>query len=447
MKEIKTLLLVLLAAVYFMGMYVICDIYATDAVEEFSGRIKPSLINKGEGGQLSPYSSIEELSVENLVQTMVKGGYSSDISLLFGGDILCQSSQLDLAYDSTKEGYDFAECFADIASYVKNADYSVLSLKTTFAGAYNGVATEYRGYGTDGGQSNCPESMAVNIADAGFDLVNLATNHAMDSGTAGIASTIDFLDQARLAHVGTASEQDGIKSYTELISGIKVGFIGYTTSTKVQVPSDESYMLNLADPSNESQVKALCARVSELNSDCEFVVVLLNFGDVNSTEIEPEQKKLAQSIADAGASVIVGTGSRAMKPAQKLYSRDFEGNDHETLVFYGLGSILSSEHYQSDDALDVDLSALIRLNVSRIGVADPVIAGFEVMPIYADWTDEALISRPIAKIKNTSDYEGQMSSNDLERVDYGYRAVIEKLTSEEGFAYTESENGFMVTIQ
>ena len=44
------------------------------------------------------------------------------------------------------------------------------------------------------------------MKSAGISLVNIATNHALDSDAAGLVSTIGYLDQAGLAHVGASGD-------------------------------------------------------------------------------------------------------------------------------------------------------------------------------------------------------------------------------------------------
>ena len=46
-----------------------------------------------------------------------------------------------------------------------------------------------------------------------------------------LVSTIGYLDQAGLAHVGAAATADGSTDYTQNIDGVNIGFIGYTNST------------------------------------------------------------------------------------------------------------------------------------------------------------------------------------------------------------------------
>ncbi len=67
----------------------------------------------------------------------------------------------------------------------------------------------------------------------GFDLVLTANNHSLDKGWAGVRRTLDVLDEAGLAHVGTSRTQGGGQRYCRVadVGGISVAFLGYTYGT------------------------------------------------------------------------------------------------------------------------------------------------------------------------------------------------------------------------
>jgi poly-gamma-glutamate synthesis protein (capsule biosynthesis protein) len=56
--------------------------------------------------------------------------------------------------------------------------------------------------GSGGNAFKMPPLAADALAQAGFDIVALANNHAMDMGMEGLLDTLDHLDRAGVAHVG-----------------------------------------------------------------------------------------------------------------------------------------------------------------------------------------------------------------------------------------------------
>ena len=64
-----------------------------------------------------------------------------------------------------------------------------------------------------------------------------ANNHSLDMGWDGIVSTLDRLDAAGLAHVGTyRSAEERATPLVVDIQGIKVAFLNYTASLNGLVP-------------------------------------------------------------------------------------------------------------------------------------------------------------------------------------------------------------------
>ena len=57
-------------------------------------------------------------------------------------------------------------------------------------------------------QFNSPEELAYGLADMGIDVLSTAGNHSLDTGFSGLTSTLDFLDDAKIAHIGTARSKE-----------------------------------------------------------------------------------------------------------------------------------------------------------------------------------------------------------------------------------------------
>ena len=94
MKEVRKLLVVLLAAVFFIGLFVFCDRFAEDVRDEYASQINPSIVGKKtgntSGGQTT---SAEDLSVEKMVQDMITRDYSASVTLSAAGDIVKSASK------------------------------------------------------------------------------------------------------------------------------------------------------------------------------------------------------------------------------------------------------------------------------------------------------------------------------------------------------------------
>ena len=449
MKEIKNLLVVLVAAVFFIGLFILCDRYSENVKTDYASQINPSIVNQGSSsGSKAQTADAGQLSVEGMVQKMVTKDYSASVTLAAAGDILCQQSVLEKAYNSDSGSFDFSDDFQYVKDLFQTSDYAVATLKTTLAGQYNGSYDEYYGYTTAGSSYNSPEVLADNLKSAGISLVNIATNHALDSDADGLISTIGYLDQAGLAHVGAAASGDGDTEYTQNIGGVNVGFIGYTNSTNgLTLDDSAACVLNTLNDYDEQSVETLCNRVSTLKGETDLVVVMLNFGSVESDSIESDQQALAQKLCEAGADLILGTGSRVMKPVEKITVSDETGNtSRNCLVLYGMGALLSGETYTSSGK-DTDISAVFDFNIARNEFGETAIQSFTVTPVYLNWYNNAIQPIPVCEAKDTDKYTAMLDDNAMDRINSAYEGTITHLLDGSGLTSTYENYAYHVSLQ
>ena len=449
MKEVKKLLVVLVSAVFFIGLFVLCDKYSENVKADYASQINPSIVNQGSSGTDSKGQTVDagQLSVEKMVQNMVTKDYSASVTLAAAGDILCQQSVLEKAYNSDSKNSDFSDDFQYVKDLFLTSDYAVATLKTTLAGKYNGSSDEYYGYTTEDSNYNSPEVLADNLKSAGISLVNIATNHALDSDAAGLVSTIGYLDQAGLVHVGAAATADGSTDYTQNVGGVNIGFIGYTNSLMVIRWILMQNVLNTLNDYDAQSIETLCNRVSAMKDETDLVVVMLNFGGVESDSIESDQQALAQKLCDAGADLILGTGSRVMKPVEKLSSEDETGQcTRSCLVLYGMGALLSGETYASSEK-DTDISAVFDFNIARNDFGETAIQSFTVTPVYLNWYNDAIQPIPVCEAKDTDKYTEMLDDNAMDRINSAYEGTITHLLDGSGLTSTYENYAYHVSLQ
>ena len=408
MKEIKKLLVVFVAAVFFIGLFVLCDKYSENVKADYASQINPSIVNQGSSGTGNNDKASGDagsLSVEHMVQNMANKDYSASIDLAAAGDILCQQSVLEKAYDSENESFDFSNDFQYVKDLFQKSDYAVATLKTTLAGQYNGDAE-------------------------------------------GLVSTIGYLDQAGLAHVGAAATADGSTDYTQNIDGVNIGFIGYTNSTNdLELASDAACVLNTLNNYDEQSVEILCTRISAMKAETDLVVVMLNFGSVESDSIEDDQKALAEKLCQAGADLILGTGSRVMKPVQKISVTDEAGGStRNCLVLYGMGALLSGETYASSEK-DTDISAVVDFSIVRNNFGETSIQSFTVTPAYLNWYNDKIQPIPVCEAKDTDKYAEMLDDDDVDRINSAYDGMITHLLDGSGLTSTYENYAYNVSLQ
>ena len=178
---------------YYLTLIAIFAIIAFFVIEHFSTRELPTT------------GEISEENLSDIEPEPEPPKEDTHFTMSVIGDIMCHNSQYKDAYVSSTGTYDFSYVFEDIKDYVANADIAIGNLETTFAGKERG----YSNYP----QFNTPEQLAYNLKDFGIDVLSTANNHSMDTYFSGIVSTLNYLDDAGISHVGTnatAEEQNEI---------------------------------------------------------------------------------------------------------------------------------------------------------------------------------------------------------------------------------------------
>ncbi len=267
------------------------------------------------------------------------------------GDIMCHNSQYN---DAKKNGkYDFSYVFEDIKSYIENADIAVGNLETTFAGSGKG----YSSYP----QFNTPEILAQNLKDLGIDVLSTANNHSLDTGYQGIESTIDYLDQVGIEHIGTyksAIAQNTIV-YKE-VNGLKIAFLAYTYGTNgIKIPAGKEYSINLID---KELIKKHLEFAKEGNPD--VICVNMHWGVEYEKVQNEEQKELAQFLFENGADIILGSHPHVLQPMEETTITLPNGEEENKFVIYSLGNFMSGQTKENTRN-----SIILNFDIIKIGEA------------------------------------------------------------------------------
>ena len=146
------------------------------------------------------------------------------------GDVMSHMPVTNDAWDAERGVYDYTPIMAEAEPYVSAADYAVANLETTLAGGPG-----YSGYP----RFHSPDALAYDLKSLGFDLLLTANNHCMDTGFQGLSRTLDVLDEAGLAHVGTSRTLEEAQSDITVadVGGISKSFAVLNKLTDGKGPS------------------------------------------------------------------------------------------------------------------------------------------------------------------------------------------------------------------
>ena len=241
----------------------------------------------------------------------------------------------DTVYKDAKQAdgsYDFTKMYSEVKKDIQKSDIAFINQETILGGESLGLS----GYPT----FNSPTEIAKNLEDTGFNLVNLATNHALDKYEPGIANALDAFAKTDIVASGIYTSQaayDSIPTFKK--EGITFSFLAYTYGTNgIEAPNpyNVSYF-------SDEKIKSDVAKAKEIS---DVIIVSAHWGDENTFAPNEYQTHYAQLFSDLGVNVVIGTHPHTIQPVQWMKGT----NGNETLVVYSLGNFLGGM-LTSDNAI------------------------------------------------------------------------------------------------
>lgn len=261
-----------------------------------------------------------------------------DFTIAAGGEITVYPS---IDANATTDGKtSFLPMFDKIRPWIEGADLALCHLEAPIT--------------PDGNLSGYPifsvsPQIAQDIADSGWDGCSTASNHALDRGLPGVASTLDALAGAGLGSAGTnkSSATAGAPQLYQVSSGgrtITVAQLAATYGTNgIPIPSSAPWSVQLID-SDQIIDQARAAR----EAGADIVIVSLHDGQEYKTSPTSHQRSVTRKLAESGlVDLVIGNHAHVPQPIEKLQGGP-SGNG--MWVAYGLGNLLSSQSSATNPA-------------------------------------------------------------------------------------------------
>lgn len=252
--------------------------------------------------------------------------------IMANGDLLYH----DIVYISAKKAdgtYDFHENFEYVKPWLKQADLVL--------GDFEGTVNKdhyLAGYPL----FNAPGEVMDAIKDAGYQVLDLAHNHILDSQIEGVVSTADAIEKAGMTPVGvyTHEPRDKAPIVIKEVNGIKVAILAYSYGFNgiEQNISKEDYNRYLSDL-DEDKIKA---EIERAEKEADITVIMPQMGVEYQIEPTEEQKKLYHKMIDWGADIIFGGHPHVVEPAETV-----EKDGDKKLIIYSMGNFISNQRIET----------------------------------------------------------------------------------------------------
>jgi len=230
--------------------------------------------------------------------------------------------------------------FIHISNLLQDADFSFGNLESPLVSG-NGIV---------GGHSMvfaAASSSLQGLVENKFKVLNLANNHALDQGQKGLESTLNFLDQAKIQHIGTGQSQSSAWRAAKIEqNGIMLCFLGASyASVNDSGKTKNDFVARMED------VEMLKTELTGLKSGCDFIIVSMHAGVEYVLKPNQEQTDFAHTAIEAGADMVIGAHPHWVQTVEKYQGK---------YIFYSLGNFIFDQMWSQETreglALKISLS-------------------------------------------------------------------------------------------
>ena len=331
--------------------------------------------------QAQPTGSVGQSAQQEQASQEVPAPITATLAVC--GDIMSHSPQTNDAYDATTDTYSYLPCFQYVQPWIESADYAVANFETTLNGP------PYSGYP----QFCAPDALAYDIQAIGFDLVTTANNHSMDKGFNGVVRTLDTLDQAGLAHVGSYRTQEEFQENNGVVvadvGGISVAFLGYTYGTNgIPIAEENNFCLNRFNVDyngdcttlDQEKLKSELAYAESLETD--LIAVMIHWGIEYQTTQNEYQTQVADFLIANGADLILGSHSHVPQPMETRTVTLDDGSTRSAFVAYSLGNFVSNQSPATVNVNYTDTTAVLNLELTKdFSTGQTTVTGISYVPL------------------------------------------------------------------
>lgn len=228
--------------------------------------------------------------------------------------------------DLANADYDFFPIYEFVKDAIEKADVSYINQETLVGGTAGSIS----GYP----RFNSPDAIAYTDIALGFDVVNVAHNHMLDSSTgAYLKNCAELFDREGLTVIGYYPDSDSTNIIPIVESkGIKIAFLAYTYGTNgIKLQGNSSIVIPYLDRN------LVTKQVKLAKEQADFVIVSCHWGNEDSFNADSQQKEYSTLMTELGVDVVLGMHPHVIQPMEMRENAD----GHKTLVVYSLGNFVS----------------------------------------------------------------------------------------------------------
>ncbi len=243
--------------------------------------------------------------------------------LQLGDSSICVGFGFHSRYSQTG----LAPLFARTGTALPRADVVFGNLETTLS------ASGLRRESWHSMQMRGEPAFATQLRAAGFTIMNVANNHAVQHGPASFQETLALLRDAGIQPCGVRGTGEWCSEPVRLplASGLQVGVLSYCHRPRQYGDGVPPYA--------EGTLAQMVADVSRLRPTVDHVIISLHWGEEFVAEPSEDEVRQARALIDAGAVLIVGHHPHVLRPVER-----YRGG----LIAYSLGNFVADMVWLED---------------------------------------------------------------------------------------------------
>lgn len=267
--------------------------------------------------------------------------------------------------------WNYDHLYTHVKDQISQADLAAVNQECIFVADHENVSS-YPAFGS-------PTEIGDALVNAGFDIVESASNHTFDKGTEAIGETIQYwkTSHPEIALLGIHDSHEAADTIsTVTVKGVTFALLNYTS----QINGDAydqfpSYMIDLLRAERVTEDVQKASQISDMT------IAFLHTGEEYAQEPNEEQKNFLQLLLSQGVDIAICSHPHVLQNYETL--RDDQG--HEMLVYYSLGNFIST---QKEPRCLLGGMADITITVDD-GTGKPAVTGSDLIPLVTHYDYDA----------------------------------------------------------
>lgn len=241
-----------------------------------------------------------------------------EVAIVAVGDVMLSSWLIPIL---DEKGGDYP--FLEIRNILMSGDATIANLEAPFTPDGEPFEKKFN--------FKAPPRFAAALPANGIGIVNLANNHILDYGRAGLVSTIKTLDEAGVRHCGAGMNKAAAHRPTIVdVNGLRIAFFGYsmTFPTEFFAKADTA---GTAYPEPE----LISEMIRAWKDSVDFVVASFHWGAEKRKTPKDYQIFFAHLAIDSGADLVLGHHPHVLQGLEIYRNR---------LIAYSLGNFVFASY-------------------------------------------------------------------------------------------------------